>query len=166
MLLLVSRKNLCFCNNTQSSAQFVSRNTNETFDIPGDPRGVSRSLPNASFAFTRVSLIACIPLVTFPIFLQKFSSLSGISTGACDNGEPEDAFTEVSRCTWCRGSHTVIPPGSRALPRTVTWKLPSWKHCARNIDDHHRPPLRTDAVTWPSRSRRREMSILPIGAKP
>lgn len=33
-----------------------------------------RFLPNANFAFTRASLIACTPLVALAIFLQKFSS--------------------------------------------------------------------------------------------
>lgn len=107
----------------QSSAQYATR----------DPRagatsatsreiatGVSRSLPNASFAFTRASLIACIPLVAFAIFLQKFSSsLSGIST------QRGRAVTErcggcvlpcvERRCVGDRGSHTVITPG---FPRT------------------------------------------------
>lgn len=87
----------------------VSRSPKETFgiyDIPEDPREVSRSLPNASFAFTRASLIACIPLVAFAIFLQKFSSsLSGISTGR--------AITERRKMRYRGAEVCVVPRVSR-----------------------------------------------------
>lgn len=121
---LVSRKDLrvciIICNRVRSIEKCSESLATSTISREIAGAGSSRSLPNASFAFTRASLIACIPLVAFAIFLQKFSSsLSGISAkGARDSGAMRGMrFSRASRggASMPRVSHAVISPGSRAL---------------------------------------------------
>lgn len=116
---VVSRKNLCFYNmqSTTVCIERSKRNPRNLRYLERCPAVSSVPLPNASFAFTRVSLIACIPLVAFAIFLQKFSSaLSGILAGRVTAKLWDVRLPCVEACVVSRVSHRH----TAGFPRTST----------------------------------------------
>lgn len=144
-----------------------SLNPQTRFSLPRSREITAVSLPNASFAFTRASLIACIPLVAFAIFLQKFSSsLSGISAGRATTERNGGCVCRASwraSVPWVSHRHTAgFPRTSRGLSRENYRRENTAPATSSTIPG--RPCALTRSRVRP-RCRRREMSILFVGAK-
>lgn len=152
----------CFCYLADTSLsllqyaiklQFVLKNSNkilDIYDISRESLTVSRDpyrMPVSRSPGHRW-------LRVFPWWLLTFSCKSSPPPAfrRGDNGTSGNAFIVrrkmyvLSASSGLTPLHDRVPAHFRGLSRE---NRTSWKHCARNIDDHPRPPLRTNAVTCP-----------------